>query len=203
MTDIACLPCGSAGLALVLPGAFGYRMQPPEAPLASHGAVLAVVGSRHDLARRQIDAAVKYLKTPLITIQPDEFVSPSGRLKSLSRPVRAAADFINSGRSVIISSVGSRYLRDGQKLSARLLGRIAGGVVEIAAPSGLFLSGGDIAREVARHLGLAGIRITGELEPGVVLGETIGGATAEPECGHQGGRFRQRAGPGPTPSTIW
>jgi uncharacterized protein YgbK (DUF1537 family) len=190
LSDVSCLPCGAAGLARALPAAFGHSVKPSQpACLTSHGPVLAVVGSRYEIARRQIAVAVKYLKTPLITIQPDEFASPRGHLKGLARTVRAVADFINSGRSVIISSVGSRYLADGQKLTARLLARIAAGVIARASPAGLYLSGGDIAREVARRLGLAGIRITGELEPEMILGKTAGGLSGEMNIVTKAGGF--------------
>ncbi|MCJ7564790.1 MAG: hypothetical protein MUP52_09405 [Candidatus Aminicenantes bacterium] len=39
--------------------------------------------------------------------------------------------------------------------------------------SGLFLSGGDIALEVCRRLGISTISVMGEVEPGVPAGEAI------------------------------
>jgi uncharacterized protein YgbK (DUF1537 family) len=58
-------------------------------------------------------------------------------------------------------------------------GTIAAGLAEVTARvgrhiRGLVLTGGDTAVHVARRLGASGLRVEGELEPGVVLGRLLG-----------------------------
>ena len=171
------LPCGSAGLAMELPPALGYRAsgsKPAKTPVIQKP-VLAVVGSRHETTVRQVKMAEACLKLPLIHIEPDEFVSPKGRLIKLNQLAKEVGNIINCGQSVIITSALARYVPALQVTATRLLANIALRVVQRWNLSGLFLSGGDVAREMCRALGASGVRIIEELEPGVVAGEISGG----------------------------
>jgi uncharacterized protein YgbK (DUF1537 family) len=47
--------------------------------------------------------------------------------------------------------------------------------VERARPGALLLTGGETAIAVLRSLGAGGLRLTGELEPGLALGILAGG----------------------------
>lgn len=169
------LPCGSAGLARELPLALGYKQTEEKtfqlAP--STKPVLAVVGSRNNTSIKQIKTAEKYLSLPVISIEPEKFVDSRGKLTGLRTLIQEVGDFINCGKSVIITTALSRYVPALKESSARLLAKIVTRTVRKQELAGLFLTGGDIARETCRALGVTGIRILKELEPGVIFGEAI------------------------------
>ena len=62
-----------------------------------------------------------------------------------------------------------------KELTARVLARIAVRAIRRWDVAGLILTGGDVAKETCEALGATGVRILKELEPGVVVGEVIGG----------------------------
>lgn len=177
MSPSSWLPCGCAGLAMELPSALGYRPRDtkPVEPVVSRKPVLAVVGSRHQATVRQVKMAEICLQLPLISVQPDKFVSRQGRLVKLNQLAQEVSNFINCGKSVIITSALNRYLPVLRESTARVLARVAVRVIERQDLSGVFLTGGDVAMETCRALRITGVRILEELEPGVIVGETIGG----------------------------
>lgn len=171
------LPCGSAGLAIELPFAFGYKPGDVRQvkPGVSGQPVLVVAGSRHVATVRQFKMAESCLHLPLISVEPGEFISRPGRLARMNHLTREIGNFVNSGKNVIITSALSQYVPALEESTARVLARIAVRAVRRWDVAGLVLTGGDVARETCKALGLTGIRILGELEPGVAVGETIGG----------------------------
>jgi uncharacterized protein YgbK (DUF1537 family) len=60
------------------------------------------------------------------------------------------------------------------EVARRLADAVRAGV-ERSRPGALFLTGGDTAIATLRALGAGGLRLTGELEPGVALGALVGG----------------------------
>jgi uncharacterized protein YgbK (DUF1537 family) len=136
---------------------------------------MVVAGSRHQATIRQLEIAETCLGLPIVLVQPDEHVSPQGKLVKLNQLAKEAANLINCGRSVIIASAQSRYAPALKEASARVLARLAARAIKQSDPTGLFLTGGDIARETCHALAVSGIRIFEELEPGVAAGKIIGG----------------------------
>jgi len=171
------LPCGSAGLAMELPPALGYRVRnvKPVEPVISRKPVLVVVGSRHEATARQVKTAEACLGLPLISVQPGKFVSRQGRLVKLSQLAKEVDNFINCGKSVIITSALSRYVPILRETTARLLARMVVRAIQRWDLAGLILTGGDVARETCSALGVTGVRVLRELEPGVIVGKVIGG----------------------------
>lgn len=55
----------------------------------------------------------------------------------------------------------------------RALGKMACELVDVLLPSGIFISGGDTARSVLEQLGIKGIQIIDELEPGIPVGKAL------------------------------
>ena len=169
-------PYGSAGLAKELPQAFGYKpvAEKPFVLTVSTKPVLAVVGSRNYTSMKQIKTAEMCLSIHVISIEPDKFVDGEGKLTGLRALIKEVAEFINCGKSELITTALSRYVPALKESSARLLARIVARTVNRWEMAGLFLTGGDIARETCSALGVTGIKILKELEPGVILGETMG-----------------------------
>jgi uncharacterized protein YgbK (DUF1537 family) len=54
------------------------------------------------------------------------------------------------------------------------MGKLSAVLVSELAPECLFLSGGDTARSICEHLGIGGMNILQELEPGIPLGRVAG-----------------------------
>lgn len=170
------LPCGSAGLASELPSAFGCRTRDVKRaePMMSRNPVLSVIGSRNDATARQLKIAETRLDLPLISIEPSEFLHRKGRIARINQLAKEVSNLMSCGKSVIISSTLSCYV-------PALIGSTAGILAAIAVRAarrwdiaGLILSGGDVARATCEALGVTGIRILKELEPGIVVGETTG-----------------------------
>jgi len=171
------LPCGSAGLAIELPLAFGYKQREtePVEPMVSGKPVLIVAGSRHEATVRQIKMAEARLDLSLISVESGEFVHRQGRLARQGQLVKEVGKFLNCGRNVIITSAFSQYMPVLKGTVARILAEIAVGAVRQWEVAGLILTGGDVARETCEALNVNGIRILRELEPGVIAGEMMGG----------------------------
>jgi len=171
------LPCGSAGLAGELPFAFGHKARNvrPADPSASGKPVLLVIGSRNDSTARQLRKAKSCLHIPLVSIEPDEFVSRKGRVARINQIAKQAGDLIDSAQSIAITSTLSRYTPALKQSTSGILTAIASSVMRRRDIAGLILSGGDIARAACAALEAVGIRILKELQPGIVVGEIIGG----------------------------
>ncbi len=174
------LPCGSAGLASELPLAFGYRSQqvtPAESPIHCKP-ILLVIGSRNDATARQLRKAEASLQLPVIVVEPDQYLSNRGTSARTSQLARKAGSFISCGRSVVITTTLSHYSRALKDSAAGILAAIAAKIIERWEIGGIILSGGDIARATCEALGITGVRVIMELQPGIVVGETIGSTRA-------------------------
>ena len=170
------LPCGSGGLASELPLAFGCRTKDvePAEPIMSRHPVLSVIGTRNDATARQLKEAETRLGLPLISIEPSEFAHRKGRIARINQLAKEVGNLISCGKSVIISSTLSRYVPALTGSSAGILAAIAVRAARRWDIAGLILSGGDVARATCEALGVTGIRILRELQPGIVVGEITG-----------------------------
>jgi len=170
------LPCGSAGLAGELPFAFGYRTREVKlaGPIMNRDPVLLVIGSRNDATARQLKEAETRLNLPLISIEPSEFAHRKGRIARINQLAREVSNLISCGRSVIITSTLSRYVPALKGSTAGILAAVAVRAAQRWDVAGLILSGGDVARATCQALGVTGIRILRELQPGIVVGEMTG-----------------------------
>jgi len=171
------LPCGSAGLAGELPIAFGHRSQDmTHAKSATSGKpVLLVIGSRNDATINQLRKAEASLHLPLITVEPDQFLSKKGRAARMNQLAREAGSLISCGKSTAIATTLSRHAPTLKDSAAGILAAIAVKVMKRWEIGGLILSGGDIARATCEALEVAAVRPTMELQPGIAVGHTIGG----------------------------
>jgi D-threonate/D-erythronate kinase len=157
----AVLWAGSAGLAAAL-GEVHAGPHPPAAPARpGEGPVLVVIGSGHPVAREQVRrlAAAAAVDVPL-------------DLDDLAATARRAAEALAASRSVVVHAMDCS---GGDAVSARIpgsLARVAAALAEDA--QSLVLSGGETAVHVARALGVRGLALEHELEPGVPVSRLIG-----------------------------
>jgi len=171
------LPCGSAGLATEIPSAFGYKIRDvkPVEPVISRKPVLAVIGSHHEATVRQVKMAETCLHLPLTSVEPSQFVPRKGNQARINQLTEEVGNHIDSGKSVIITSIMSQHVSALKELTARVLARVAVRAIRRWDMNGLILTGGDVAKETCKTLEATGARILKELESGVVVGEVIGG----------------------------
>jgi len=155
---------GSSGVeaALIAAGAVGppQRGDRPRATAsAPSGPLLVVSGSRSPVTARQIDAAIRagFHEVPIVASDDDA---------AHDAAVTSATTAHREGRSVILrTGAGNWSMLAGEALG-KLLGRVAGRILDAAAIRRVVVAGGDTSGEVARQLGITSLRFIGSLAPG-------------------------------------
>ena len=165
---------GSAGLAAHLPGAAGIegRALLPDAGVA--GPILIVVGSLSAVSRQQ--ARSVEAGTDLASFVAAPRVLRAGATDARWQALRdTVGQALLAGRDVMIrieeGGEDGGDLAQGHVLCdalARLLAPLAGGV------GALIATGGETARAVLSALGVTGLRMLREIEPGVPLSLALG-----------------------------
>jgi uncharacterized protein YgbK (DUF1537 family) len=168
------LPCGSGGLGAHVPLAFGYCVGERDLPPAPAGPVLLAVGSRNDVSVRQLQRVLDTINPPLIRVEPNEFRSRAGRASRANQLASKIVQLFSESRVVVLSSSLSDYAPQLRHTMAPVLGAIVSRVLATCTLAGLFLSGGDVARSVCGEEGIQALRILGDLQPGVIVGEAAG-----------------------------
>jgi len=156
---------GSAGLALALGNVYpGPHSEMTPAAHAPARKVLVVVGSLSGVARGQLRLAEEYgcVAVPVAT-------GRAGANEEAFRVLRAA---LAGGACAVVHSERNPSGEAGSVVEAlaELVGRLSEGSLFDA----LVLTGGETAVGVARRLGAVGIRLDGEVEPGIPTGTLIG-----------------------------
>ena len=165
---------GSAGLMRALARAGGRASAPPAPPIAvaAAGPALIVVGSASEVSRGQVRALVEERAITAIMVAPSVLREgfASGPMLAHAQQIVAT---LASGADLIVAVDGSEGvdLRDGRQLSAAL--------ADLTAPTlhrlgGLVITGGETARAVLTRSGVPGLRIHGEVEPGVPVSSALG-----------------------------
>jgi uncharacterized protein YgbK (DUF1537 family) len=142
-----------------------------------------VVGTRNQVAANQLLKAKDKLGLPILNLDTERL----SQKDFSAHLVAEASRLLEQGRGLALSSTFSQYAPELKHTIPTLMAEIAAKILAGRKFAGLFLSGGDIALEVCRRLGVSAIRVHGEVEPGVPAGELIGGA-------HQGMRVVTKAG---------
>jgi uncharacterized protein YgbK (DUF1537 family) len=167
---------GSGGLARAIAADVGAtaRQIPPSGTRVS-GPMLIVVGSRSEIARAQTDAvAAAGVRRVIVPVEAlgSGSVTPGGNLTrdNLARDIGA---HLRAGEDVLVTLSGESNSEGAgdPSLTARL-GEILGPCASTV--EGLILTGGDTAVGVLQAWGTSGVRLVEEIDPGVVLSETIG-----------------------------
>jgi D-threonate/D-erythronate kinase len=157
---------GSAGLALALgkvhPGPHAQAMSAASAPARK---VLVVVGSLSGVSRGQLRTLSEEYGCETVPI-----AGQSGVHEEVLDTLRAA---LSGSACAAVRSAEERNPSSAGKMTETLSEVVAG-----LSAEGLFdalvLTGGETAVGVARRLGAVGIRLEGEVEPGIPVGSLIG-----------------------------
>ena len=168
------LPCGSGGLGAHIPAAFGYAVSERALPPPPQGSVLLAVGSRSDVSVRQLQRVLDTVNPPLVRVEPRQFRSRAGRTARANQLAADIVQLLKNGHVVVLSSSLSDYAPQLRHTMAPVLGTIVSRVLSTTPLAGLFLSGGDVARSVCGEDGIQALRILGDLQPGVIVGEVVG-----------------------------
>ncbi len=165
---------GSAGLARHLAARVASVAGPADRTTTParrrSGPVLAVIGSMSTLARTQCEALADQARRVAVT--------PDALLAGPATPgwvaAEAALDDAIEAASAVILTIEAQA--GGDLLPTR---SVSAALARLAAPrldrvGALIASGGDTARAVLTMAGVAGLRLLGEIEPGVPLGVAAG-----------------------------
>jgi uncharacterized protein YgbK (DUF1537 family) len=163
---------GSAGLAAALALMAAPKM-PVSSPVAMcSGPVLITVGSLAEASRLQAKVLVNSGCVAHLVIEPNTLLSGS-QAPLWRNACQALSDALASGRDVLLE-IGIAEQPDFAR-GAVLVAKLADLVSDVAPKVGaLIATGGETARTLLTRLGIYGIRLIDEVEPGVALGVSKG-----------------------------
>lgn len=164
---------GSAGLADHLAEA----LAPPEIETGIanleglHGPILLVAGSVSRITRQQVAAVSACPRTVTVELNPAALADGPVELERCRQQLGAA---LAPGHdcALVVADQPPRVELAGRIVD--VLGTLTADCARSHHLRGLILTGGDTARAVCRHLGVAGIQLLAEIEPGVPLGRLVG-----------------------------
>lgn len=172
---------GSAGLARHL-GAFAppgagdqHGRQPGVAATRRPGPVVAVVGSMSAVAPAQVAALMRLPRCTAVAAMPGMLLAgpASPRWQAAGRSLGAALEAAGDDGVVVLSISAGRAGNDApDRLLCAALARLA--APHAACFGALAVTGGETARAVLGLAGISGLRLVGEIEPGVPLGMAAG-----------------------------
>jgi 4-hydroxythreonine-4-phosphate dehydrogenase len=160
---------GSGGLAHAIAAMLPAAPSRATLDASTQGARLFVIGSRSPIAREQaaalVDDGVRRIVVPADRLAAD--VSAIADEWAID-----AAHTLERGEDVIVTAAeGATHVDDDAALMTRL-GQALRACAAFAG--GLVVTGGDTAVGVLSAWGISGLRLTDELEPGIVLSSAIG-----------------------------
>jgi D-threonate/D-erythronate kinase len=165
---------GSAGLAdqlaeALAPPTSATRVAGLDGP---DGPVLLVAGSVSQTTRQQVDAVRALQRGVTVELNPVALADAHLEEEERCRQELGAALARGQDSALVVTNQQLRV-----ELTSRIvdvLGRLAADSARSYRLRGFILTGGDTARAVCRHLGVAGIQLLAEIEPGVPLGRLVG-----------------------------
>jgi D-threonate/D-erythronate kinase len=159
---------GSAGLAAQLPHAMGIGRERSALPtngasLSTKGPLLFVVGSPSQASRDQIARLVADREIESVTV-PLSALRQGLNSVAWAEQARLLDRAFSTGRDIALSLESSAH--EDATLSPALAALVSPYATRC---SGLVLTGGETARSVLDGLGVATLRLVGEVEPGIPL----------------------------------
>jgi uncharacterized protein YgbK (DUF1537 family) len=154
---------GSAGLAVAL-GRVYPGPHTATTPSARTSRVLVVVGSLSEVSRGQLRSLEEHGCTA---------VPVSGWSGAEGEALGKAREALSGGACAALHSAEDR-ISSGAGDVVEMLAGVVGALSEENLFDALVLTGGDTAVGVARRLGAVGVRLEGEVEPGIPVGILIG-----------------------------
>ena len=184
---------GSTGLARSVPVALGMRARRGPRPglRSARKQIMLVVGSASEVTDQQLRTLMQECEVAPVKMSPLRVIGGArGAASEIERCRSRVLQRLREGKDVALCVAGSREAvgiaqsrgrgvgLTSLEVSARIvmaLGRITQLVMDAHELRGVILTGGDTAKAVCRGVGAIGIRIWHEVEPGIALGQLIGG----------------------------
>jgi D-threonate/D-erythronate kinase len=165
---------GSAGLAdhladALAPPTSTTRVADLDGP---DGPVLLVAGSVSQTTRQQVEAVRALQRSVTVELNPAALAD--GHFEEEERCRRELGAALARGQDCSLVIIGQPLRVEMAPRIVDVLGRLAADCARSHRLRGFILTGGDTARAVCRHLGVAGIQLLAEIEPGVPLGRVVG-----------------------------
>ncbi len=170
---------GSAGLAEALAEPLRLTSRLTRAPesAAPVGPVLLVAGSLSATTRQQLAAVAARPGVATVELDPLALLAGAAAGRAATARCRGALRSALANGSDCVLAVGAGGRNQNRGAAHRIadaLGSLAAGCARAYPLGGLILTGGDTARAVCRHLGVTGVDLLSEVEPGVPLGRLVG-----------------------------
>jgi len=151
--------------------------------------VLVVAGSVNSITQQQIQVLKEKNDVAEIVISPEEFFFEDRRKLEIDRIVKESKALLDKGDLVVTTNRDQEVIGKVKNLQRELglsnfdvgntiahaMGEIAGQLIESKKICGAVLTGGDIAGATCKELQGEGIRVIGEVEPGIPYGKLFGG----------------------------
>lgn len=151
--------------------------------------VLVVAGSVNSITQQQIQVLKEKNDVAEIVISPEEFFFEDRRKLEIDRIVKESKTLLDKGDLVVTTNRDQEVIGKVKDLQRELglsnfdvgntiansMGEIAGQLIESKKICGAVLTGGDIAGATCKELQGEGIRVIGEVEPGIPYGKLFGG----------------------------
>ena len=180
VADHGLIPCGSAGLAAAMAEIMKDKTRRVvTAPLKWGGPFLAVVGSKSQMSRRQVNRVKQLAWVSMVEASPSALTEQQ-REREIDRVVQQVLEMFRHSKAVLLylqedateSNLDPRMIASG-------LGEITLRILQGCHLQGLLLTGGDITASVCNRLDGGAFEILSELEPGITLGKFTAAKTFE------------------------
>lgn len=175
--------CGSSALGEELPPVWGPLAPPPPPALPARNGlgILCTAGSLMPQTVAQIDH-LRAQGTALFPLDSARLFDTAGRVAEQERLIAAVADELLAGRDAVVHSPNSpegvqatRALGEAQgfaptevaRLVSTALAAVTAGVVARSGQQRLVIAGGETAAAVCNRLGVSGLRVWQEIQPGL------------------------------------
>jgi len=170
---------GSAGLARSLMSHFQERNagEGDKPNYFLKGYHLLVCGTVAEPTRLQISTLLEAYPYQVISLEPRLFLDSTQRGNPLLKASHAQRILLNNNLIIRVGTGETRERPSKRRAEGivRGLGLFVAEVLRETTPASLFLSGGDTATAVLEAIGAQGIRLHGEIVPGMAVGTLIRG----------------------------
>ena len=165
---------GSGGLmrALIQAQGFGSGAPAQSMRISVTRPVLTIVGSASRVSHDQFDELARQPGITALILAPEALRNRSGtdEKRRVGRALDAALS-LGSDVALTIDHRANVDLHEGAQFAASLAALVAPRLPKVG---GLVVTGGETARAILVRYGISGLRLQGELEPGVPVGMSIG-----------------------------
>lgn len=142
--------------------------------------VLIVSGSRSSVAKLQVDTLRKLTPVKLVSLIPEKLLEKEERELEIIRCQKEIESYLKNDHDVILNveMIQNTSVSDLPELPYVIvegLGKIVCKAVDSFRLQGIVLTGGDTAKTISKELGVTGIELIGEVEPGMPFSRMLGG----------------------------